>query len=155
MTAIAWDGKTLAADKRAGSAAGFTSVTTKIFALNDALVAISGTLHVGMQMVAWYKAGANVDEFPEAQIEDETRCGFTVIDKNGKCYSYENSPYPIHNTGKFYADGCARECAMTVMYLGFDARRAVEIACELNSGCGNGIDTLTLDDLKKKKGKKK
>jgi hypothetical protein len=30
------------------------------------------------------------------------------------------------------------------MYLGFDAVKAVEVACALDNGCGNGIDALTL-----------
>jgi hypothetical protein len=34
---------------------------------------------------------------------------------------------------------------MAAMYLGRGAIDAVAVACNLDNGCGNGIDALTLD----------
>lgn len=56
MTVLAWDGTTLAADKRALSS-GLSRRVTKIFKVDDALVGIAGTRCIGLEMLEWYKRG--------------------------------------------------------------------------------------------------
>ena len=41
----------------------------------------------------------------------------------------------------------ARNFALMAMHLGHDARRAVELTCELSVDCGNGVGVLRFDDL--------
>ncbi len=67
------------------------------------------------------------------------------IADGGNCYGYYLSPYPEWNQDRFDAIGSGRDYALAAMYLGHDARRAVEVASALDNGCGNGIDVLTLE----------
>ncbi len=60
--------------------------------------------------------------------------------------TYLHSAYPELHEDKFNALGAGRDYALAAMYLGFDASRAVEVACALDVNCGNGIDVLTLED---------
>lgn len=59
-------------------------------------------------------------------------------------FRYEKVPYPARVEDKFTATGCGRDYALAAMFLGHDARAAVEVACALDAHCGNGIDTLEL-----------
>lgn len=56
MTVIAWDGQTLAADKRAVSGGGIARTVTKIMRHDDALLAITGDWDAGAEMRAWLTA---------------------------------------------------------------------------------------------------
>lgn len=143
MTVIAWDGKTLAADKRAciGS---MIRTTTKIFRVGDCLVGYSGEACFGEQMVAWFKAGAKVDDFPAAQRDKDDWCGLLVIHPDGKIAKYERTPYPLCFEDGQFAFGSGRDYALAAMYCGKTAAEAVEVTCALDNGCGNGVDTLEL-----------
>lgn len=45
---------------------------------------------------------------------------------------------------RFYAIGSGSDFALAVMHLGLVAGAAVQVACDLSSECGMGIDTLEL-----------
>lgn len=141
MTVIAWDGKTLAADKRA-TLGTLIRTTTKIFRIGDALCASAGDADVGNDMIAWFRNGAKPEDYP-ASNRGDAWAGLLVIRK-GEILKYERSPHPISFEDGFFAIGCGRDYALAAMYLGHDARKAVEVAIALDSGCGNGIDTLEL-----------
>lgn len=144
MTVIAWDGKTLAADKRAVLAGFKGGTVTKIHRWDGGLCAFAGDFDIGMQMVEWVRGGADPDKFPKRQA-DEGAASFLVICNDGTTYRYERAPVPLPFENVQQAMGSGRDYALAAMYLGFDARRAVEVACALDNGCGNGIDTLTLE----------
>ena len=93
-------------------------------------------------MLAWYRNGAVPADFPAAQRTEEW-AGLLVIRK-GEILKYERGPYPVRFEDKFFAVGCGRDFALAAMYLGHSARRAVEVAIALDSGCGNGVDVLEL-----------
>lgn len=140
MTCIAWDGKTLAADK-ASTCAGLRLTTTKIFKVYGRLLAFSGDADDAMQLLAWFKAGCDPATYPKALEKNDT-AGY-VFDGD-VVLKYTKSPHAERIEDKVFAAGCGRDYALATMHLGFDARRAVEVACHFDSGCGNGIDTLTL-----------
>lgn len=143
MTIICWDGFTLAADKRA-LCQGFTGATvTKIHRWSGGLCAFAGEFDIGMAMVQWLRAGAKPEEFPKRQA-DENAALFMVINLDGSVIRYERAPVPLVFENEYQAMGSGRDYALAAMHLGHDARRAVEVACALDSGCGNGIDALTL-----------
>ncbi|MFA5898060.1 MAG: hypothetical protein WC829_02985 [Hyphomicrobium sp.] len=142
MSVIAWDGHTLAADKRV-SFGTLIGTTTKIFRVGDALCATAGSAGGGEEMLVWFRDGAKASEFPASQRGDDW-AGLMVI-RSGEILKYEKSPYPIRLEDKAFAIGCGRDYAIAAMHLGHDARKAVEVAIALDSGCGNGIDTLTLE----------
>ena len=141
MTVIAWDGNTLAADKRT-SFGTLIRTTTKIFRVGDALCAHSGNAAVGEEMLAWFRSGAKADTFPSVQRTDDW--AELMVIRKGEILKYEQTPYPIHVEDRFIAIGCGRDYAMAAMHLGCSAVKAVEVEIELDSGCGNGIDVLEL-----------
>jgi ATP-dependent protease HslVU (ClpYQ) peptidase subunit len=142
MTVIAWDGTTLAADK-ASTNAGYRSTVTKIHRVDGALVALAGTESAVMAGLAWLKGARNPHDYPEAMKNTDSLMWEI---RKGEFLRYGEGPYPARVEDKFLATGSGRDYALAAMYLGFGAVMAVQVACALDIGCGNGIDTLTLED---------
>jgi 20S proteasome alpha/beta subunit len=141
MTTIAWDGKTLAADKRAVNNGYSGGTVTKIHHWTGGLCAFSGDLDVGMQMVQWLRDGANPAKYPAQQ--EKNACVFLVIMRDGRTCRYESTPVALWFENEQQAMGSGRDYALAAMHLGKTAREAVEVAIALDCGSGNGIDTLT------------
>lgn len=141
MTVIAWDGKTLAADRRVEHG-GVISVSTKIRRIGTLLVGVSGNFSAGLAMFDWIEKGRKPEDYPEVQKKyDDYSCGCLVIE-NGRIFKYESGPFPLEFEQTFFAIGSGREFATAAMYCGKTAREAVEIASLFDSGCGNGVDVL-------------
>jgi len=143
MTVIAWDGKTLAGDKRA-TCAGLIRTVTKILRVGPLLVAGSGDLDMVVAGFVWVEGGRKPEEFTAAMRDRDTSPDILVIEE-GRVLKYERTPYPMLFEDKLFAMGSGRDYALAAMYLGCDARKAVEVASEFDAGCGNGVDTLTLE----------
>lgn len=142
MTVIAWDGKTLAADKR--TSFGSRHLTTrKVQRVNGHLVAGAGDTAAILDMVEWFRAGANPHTLPANQRTDNF-VSLLVITPEGEIREYSNGPYPVVIENSQWAIGSGADFARTAMHLGKPAREAVEIACMFDSNCGNGIETLEL-----------
>lgn len=145
MTVIAWDGKTLAADKRS-TYGGMICTVTKIQKVNGLLVGGAGEASFIGAMLEWIKGGRVTAEFPSAQASKDDWQTVLVIELDGSTSLYERTPYPIRYEQPHIAIGSGREYARAAMALGYDSVRAVETAMLLDTGCGNGIDTLTLGE---------
>lgn len=143
MTTIAWDGKTLAADKM-GTNSGYGFTVTKIFRHKGELLFFSGDMDAGLVMMEWYKAGANASEWPALQSDKDAWSGFHVIRHDGGLWKYERGHVPFWIEDKMYACGSGRDYALGAMACGKTAEQAVEIACRFDVCSGNGIDTLRL-----------
>jgi len=144
MTCIAWDGKTLAADKRA-SYGGTITTLTKIWRVGDVLVGGSGESSFIGAMVEWVRGGRLSSDFPTSQANKDDWQPLLVIEADGTTSLYERTQYPIRHEQRCIAIGSGREYAMAAMHVGKSAREAVEVAIALDCGCGNGIDELTLN----------
>lgn len=141
MTVIAWDGKTLAADKLV--CFGVTKGTvTKIHRHGDFLLGVTGNLSMGMEMLEWFKAGAIPKDFPEGNRNPDTGSGLVLVKPDNTVWKYESTPHPFKVEGAFCAFGSGDESAMVAMECGCNARMAVEVTIKYNTGCGNGVDTL-------------
>lgn len=141
MTVIAFDGQTLASDKRAVTGKCKVASIKKIHKLRDgSYAAISGTTFAGMILIDWINRGAKIDDYP---IEDDVDVSIIVVTPQGVLYQYDG-PIALKLDTPFYAIGSGREYALAAMYLGCDARQAVEVANALDQGCGNGVDSVTL-----------
>jgi hypothetical protein len=141
MTVIAWDGQALAADKRATSG-NVAYTVTKVERFGSHLLGTVGEADVAHDLREWFKAGAEPKDFPKSARRDTAT--LVVITVGVRPRAFATSPHPM-----LYADdqlvwGCGRDFALAAMHLGCDARRAVEVACVFDVGCGNGIDTLEL-----------
>jgi hypothetical protein len=144
VTAIAWDGNTLASDRRAVSGNGFYTIT-KIARCGESLVGVSGRGDMIREFQAWIADGRNPEAYPK---RDKEECHFTamVVAPTGTVERFEGSPTPIIVGDVAHAIGCGGIVARAAMHLGCDARKAVEVACLFDENCGNGIDTLTFGD---------
>ena len=142
MTVIAWDGKTLAADKRATSGGGIARSVTKIERFGESLLAITGGWDVAAEMREWFKAGADPEKFP-AKARDDVAT-LIVIRSGAPIVTYSAGPFPMPIEADFIAFGSGRDYAEAAMFLGHDAAEGVRVASHFQTDCGNGIDTLTL-----------
>lgn len=145
MTVVAFDGHTLAADKRAERAGAGHAVVTKVHKINGCLVAIAGSYDVGMQLIHWFQNGCIEEQFPERQSEDN-EASLMVITPERRITFYERTPVPLVFEQQKTAMGSGRDYALAAMHLGFDACRAVEVASAFDVYCGNGIDSISFDD---------
>lgn len=141
MTVIAWDGKTLAADKRA-TKCGLTYTVTKIFRIGDRLIGIAGDATRGQELIAWLDRGGDPSEYPELKDKDDA-AHLLCVERDGTIRLYETTAYPYTVEDKVWAEGQGRDFALAAMHLGMDAARAVEFTSRFVSSCGNGIDTLS------------
>lgn len=143
MTVIAWDGKTLAADKRASNS-GLIFPVTKIFKHRGCLIGGAGDFDRINETIAWFAAGADPAKMPPYARSNDDYVALLVIEPNGSILKYERSAVPFKIEAPFFAIGSGRDFAMAAMHLGRSAVEAVQVACALETGCGNGVDTLEL-----------
>lgn len=136
MTVIAYDGKTLAADKQS-TVVGYAHTVSKIFRVPGGRVGFPGQASHCMALLEWFKGGRKPAEYPKS----DDPAGALFIADDGSVWGY-GGPHPEKYEDKFVAQGCGRDYALAAMYLGKPAREAVEIACALDVNCGNGVDVL-------------
>lgn len=147
MSVVAWDGLTLAADKRAVIGSLYRK-TTKIFRLNDCLVGYAGDTDKAEELKAWWAAGAAPKEFPESCRDDSRSWASLLVISKGDLLHYQRTPYPVrYDKYQAMAIGSGRDFALAAMHLGKSAAEAVDVACALDSGCGDGVDILTLEEI--------
>lgn len=143
MTVIAWDGKTLAADKQR-SIRGTMSRCTKIRrAASGEVLAIAGDESAGLQMVAWYEGGAEAAAWPKCQDSDDGWARLVVFSRDGLKY-YDKAPVAITVEDPFAAFGSGMDAALGALAMGASASRAVEIASQLIDSCSGGVDAMEL-----------
>ena len=141
ITTIAWDGKTLAADRRAVHQ-DCISTSQKIFRLEDGrLVGAAGGWTVCQIWMDWLVAGG---ERPALLATEEEYINGLEIRPDGNCIQHlRHGSVPTFDP--FIAFGSGKHFAMAAMACGKTAAQAVEIAAMFDPHTGNGIDTLTLD----------
>lgn len=137
MTVIAWDGKTLAADKRATGSHVYT--VSKLFRSGEYIVGCSGEADQVGAFRAWFDDGRDPATYPK---NDDRKLFMLAVHVSGRIERYETTAWPITVESRFCAMGSGQPYAMAAMHLGCDAMRAVLVACEFDEGCGNGVDTL-------------
>lgn len=141
MSVIAWDGKTMAADKRV-TIGTLIRTTTKIFKVDKALVGYAGDTDVCGELLAWFSSGADPEKYPTWIRDKDIWGNLMVVWPDGDVWKFERSGHPIKFPPQQFAIGCGRDYALAAMHLGKTAAEAVEVACTLDSGCGNGVDVL-------------
>lgn len=147
MTTVAYDGKTLAADKMSTTnGRPHLSVHEKIRRINyhgqAALAAGAGTIVYSHTVIEWLNRGAPSDDKPDLPGPDDS---FTVmVVTEGGVFIYTDSLVPVPVGNIPWALGSGSEYALGAMAAGASAKRAVEIACTLDVSSGMGVDVLTL-----------
>lgn len=142
MTVIAFDGKTLAADRQ-NTCECMSFTVRKIARTEDGiLLAAAGKGTHAMQLLRWALEGFTAP-YPICPDKDNY-ADLWRIEPDGKILVYQNAPEPLRYLDPTFVAGCGREAAAGAMLMGADARRAVEVACQVNIYCGGGIDILEL-----------
>lgn len=142
MTVIAWDGKTLAADRRACLGNMHRSIH-KLHRVGEALAASAGDSDAAQELIAWLSAGADPEKFPPSQRDKDNWASLLLVWPDGSLWRYERTPYPAKFPPQQFAIGSGRDFALAAMWCGKSAAEAVDVACRFDSSCGNGVDTLT------------
>lgn len=142
MTCIAWDGKTLAADKRADL--GYPATVCKIRKINGSLVGGSGDFANLISLYKWFENGCDVNGWPDCQKDEKRWTTMLVITPEKKIFKYEQEPVPFEIEDKFVVIGSGKLAALPVLAMGGSAKEAVEMAIRFDINCGNGVDTLEL-----------
>jgi ATP-dependent protease HslVU (ClpYQ) peptidase subunit len=138
MTTVAWDGKSLAADRRM---AGWMDAG-KIFKLKDGRVlAGAGWLDEIIEVAAWLDNGGDERDKPTVDAEDdESATDYLLIDGD-KCY-WLTAPYlrPVEVLDGMAAVGSGAKFALGAMEAGKTAAEAVVIASKFDPHTGGGVD---------------
>ncbi len=147
MTTIAFDGRSMAADKQMNTGGmKHLNASSKIrrgpYRGQPALYGGSGTTVFSAAVTEWLIAGEPEDKRPELPGPEDT---FTVIVATADgVFEYIDSLRPIFLGDIPWAIGSGAEYAFGAMDAGACAKRAVEIACGRDCSSGMGIDVLTL-----------
>lgn len=144
MTVIAWDGRTLAADRMC-NIGGTRVAVTKIREQAGVLFGLAGTGSRFEQLLAWFRSGADPEKYPARPADDDSV--LVAIDRwegRVRIRRFEGAGYPVLVESPFYADGIGRDVALAAMHCGRDAVEAVQLAIDLNVYCGMGVDAIAL-----------
>lgn len=107
--------------------------STKVYRTGATLIGGAGEAAAVRQFVTWYADG---QRSPKPKIAD-TFCAL-VLDKDGLFYWASNLvPEPIERG--FHAIGTGGNAALGAMLAGANCKRAVEIACEVDTSSGGEV----------------
>ena len=147
MTTVAYDGRSMAADKQMNTGnmkhphAG-SKIQRGTYRGEPALYGGSGTTVFLSAVIDWLIAGESAEHKPDLPGPDDT---FTVVVATAAgVFEYIDSLRPIFLGDIPWAIGSGAEYAFGAMDAGACAKRAVEIACGRDCSSGMGIDVLTL-----------
>jgi ATP-dependent protease HslVU (ClpYQ) peptidase subunit len=141
MTTIAYDGRTLAADKQ-NSVCGIRDCVTKVFRVPGGMVAFAGSSLHAMRLLDWFRRNQPRDLWPKPKNDDQCADALFVSTSGEILFFSGESSVPTPSESPFVALGSGRDFALAAMHLGHDARKAVEIACALDINSGCGIDAI-------------
>lgn len=147
MTTVAWDGKSMAADRQMtlGSMR-HTNTQSKILQGTyhgmPALFAGAGTKVYSAAVIEWLLLGMPDERKPEMPESPDSFAVFVVTELGLHLFVDSLRAIPLGVTK--YAIGTGEDYARGAMAAGASAKRAVEIACEFDINSGMGVDVLTL-----------
>ena len=151
MTAVCWDGTTLACDTLLTDGSDQFH-TVKIFRLKDGRL-FGGAGHAGYigRVLEWLAHGSKPKERPDCTKFDTAEFSGLLID-DGCCFMLDTYLAPIPIVGKCAAIGSGASHVMTLMTAGYPAPDAIRfvILHGLADGVGGEVQTLTVE---RKKGK--
>jgi ATP-dependent protease HslVU (ClpYQ) peptidase subunit len=141
MTTVAWDGRTMAADRQL-TLGGTALPLKKIFQCGNDFIGCCGSVQESMLFLSWYKDGR--DPASKPKLDD----GFSaMVIQAGECMRYENLLMPYLINMPFWASGSGADYALGAMAAGKSAQEAVEIAIRFDTSSGLGIDVLETGGL--------
>lgn len=157
MTVIVWDGEVLASDRQATDN-NIKRSTKKIHRLTQGryagwLAGCSGTAFLQSALLAWIQTeDMNPAAYPTYNLEDAS-ASMILVKPGFPVMLFDSAPYPILFEETQYSIGSGAHLAYGALAMGADAAMAVQIASDFCATCGEGVDILRYEDIKK--GKKK
>lgn len=141
MTTIAWDGESIAADRRVCG----SSIMSlgKLFKLPDgSVLAGAGDYAEVVEVVAWVMGGCDPDARPRFS-ENSEGSSLLLARPDGKAY-WLTWPYlrQVEINEPFAAEGSGCQFALGAMAMGATARRAVQIAAKFDPFTGGGVNVI-------------
>jgi hypothetical protein len=144
MTVIAWDGKTLAADRLIGDSGELTKIewlrgtdTGPLAVFQNAAMGACGDAFQCAALLGHVRDPKNVT----LPVVDNATVMF--VRKEG-IFLHRGFATPIKLPHQIYAIGSGADFALAAMHLGKTAVEAVELACKLSVWCGSGVDAIEL-----------
>ena len=140
MTTIAWDGKSIVADKQATS--GHLKVkTTKLVKLKNGWIAgFAGSLSEARVVEVWLNQGADRETKPTVE-----NLSVMMVSPDGReVYEMEEQLELFQIEGKFHAIGSGERYAIMAMHLGKTAREAVKLTSKYDPYTGLGVTEFKL-----------
>ena len=146
MTCIAWDGKTLAADKAYEFYDFNARIESKIIKINsphgfEGWAVGAGTASNYVGLCDWINAGANIQDYSNYIRPENGNFNALIIGKSGEATLYCNAPHGVKVKAPF-ALGTGMDFALAAMYLGKTAEEAVQVAAELAVGVSKEYDSV-------------
>ncbi len=140
MSVIAWDGRTLAADRQGTKGDTIYSIR-KLWKISfNIVIAVAGYPDSALVLKQWCEKGFVKQDWPSCQSDKDKWSTLVVVKKNNPVVFYETQPEPIEVIDNFMSWGIGREAALGAMAKGATAVEAVEIASKFVIGCGRGCD---------------
>lgn len=144
MTTLAFDGTTLAGDRRLTGHFIMTSAAKIMRTPDHRLIGCAGGVTECRMMMEWLmKPKRNLDTLPDFQCDEDTSVQAIEIMQDGTIRAYEQGGWFVVE-GQNYAIGSGCQFAMAAMYCGKSADDAVRVASQFDPITGGGVDCLTL-----------
>ena len=139
MTTIAFDGKTMACDKRVTCGSSYYNTDTKIYENDAYIIGVAGDAGVGTMLIdcPYILQPRHYDFDFEALVfvKDAQKLYKVAFYKSWDCAL--SSVIPIADG--FSAVGSGSPYALAAMYLGYTATRAITVAAEFDMNTGGKI----------------
>lgn len=105
----------------------------KVFQMGGSLYGVAGMQSVGIRWLEWYTTGQrgkmpSLNDVSIIRLSSED--GVQILEGSGAFFSVERH---------FYAVGSGATAAMGAYMAGADAKKAVEIACQIDAGSGGAV----------------
>ena len=103
MTVIAFRNNILALDSQCTSG-DLIGICDKFEVIQKAglatVLCYTGEMSAGLELIEWYRQGADIKEYPSTQTGDNW-CRLVVMNKDIGVVAYEGKPYPIYEKGPY------------------------------------------------------
>lgn len=141
MTTVAWDGETLAADRRVTVNGVVNTEWTKVHKRDDgAAIGVSGEMCTATAFIRWFMDGEQGDKPTlKAKSADDLFASAIIVRPNGVVEAHDADGWHVIES-KRYAIGSGGNLAQMAMRCGKKAVRAVELASEFDIYTGSKVD---------------
>lgn len=148
MTTIAWDGTTLAGDRRITGGGEVATEMTKVAQRKDgAIIGVAGETCTSHATMRWFIDGEQSPK-PDMKTHDPgCNAGAIIVRPNGNVEVHDQFGWhPVES--KHYAIGSGGTLALVAMHLGQTAVEAVKTASKFDIYTNNKVNSATIKGTK-------